>query len=97
MPKFMLQVRSNQDTDLVDAGILLSGNALYPSSQGARVSFAGGKPATTQGPFPTDSVISGYWIIQTNDLQEALDWASKAPLKDGAAVEVRQILGADDF
>ncbi|PKS08509.1 hypothetical protein jhhlp_004894 [Lomentospora prolificans] len=83
---------------LVDAGILLSGNALLASSKGARVTFdASGNPSVANGPFATETVISGYWIIQTNDLDEALDWARKAPLKDGATIEVRQIASAEDF
>jgi len=83
---------------LVDAGILLSGNGLLASSRGARVSFdSAGNSSVASGPFDVNTVISGYWIIQANDLAEALDWARKAPFKDGATIEVRQVASAEDF
>ncbi|SPN99145.1 uncharacterized protein DNG_02180 [Cephalotrichum gorgonifer] len=83
---------------LADAGVMLSGNGLLASSKGARISFdAAGGTTVTPGPFALETVVSGYWILETKDLDEAIDWARKAPLKPGATLEVRKVSGPEDF
>jgi hypothetical protein len=91
------------NTSMVDAGILVSGEGLLPSSKGARVQFSSGSDTTvTNGPFEAGSLISGFWVIKAKDLDEAVAWARKAPFgqfasNDGQVLEVRQITSADDF
>ncbi len=83
---------------LVKAGIMLAGEGLQDSSRGARVQFAGGRRTVIDGPFPeTKELIAGYWIWKVKSLQEAVDWAKKAPFADGNEVEIRQVFEADDF
>jgi hypothetical protein len=80
------------------AGVLLSLDGLHPPSMGARVSFAGGKPTVTDGPFPeTKEVLGGYWMIDVKSKQEAIDWARRCPASDNEIIEIRQVQEAFDF
>lgn len=84
--------------DLQKAGILLGLDGLHPPSTGARVSFAGGKPKVTDGPFAeTKEVIGGYWMIQVKSKEEAIAWASKCPASDNEVIEIRQVQEFEDF
>jgi hypothetical protein len=78
--------------ELQKAGVLLSLDGLQPPSMGARVSFSGGKPKVTDGPFiETKEVLGGYWMIQVNSKQEAIEWASRCPASDNEVIEIRQV------
>ncbi len=80
------------------AGVLLSLDGLHPPATGARVSFSGGKSVVTDGPFAeTKEVVGGYWMIQVKSKAEAIAWASRAPMLDGDAIEVRQVQEMSDF
>ena len=83
---------------LQKAGVLLELNGLMPPSTGARVTFPGGKPKVTDGPFAeAKEVVGGYWMIQVNSLQEAIDWAKKCPATENETIEIRKIRGAEDM
>ena len=83
---------------LQKAGVLLSLDGLHPPSMGARVSFSGGKPKVTDGPFTeTKEVLGGYWMIQVKSKEEAIEWASRCPGSDDCVVEVRQVQEFADF
>jgi hypothetical protein len=65
---------------------------------GARVSFPGGKPKVTDGPFAeAREVLGGYWMIQANSLQEAVAWASRCPAGANETIEIRQVQEMEDF
>src|SRR4051794_35777086 len=84
--------------DLQKAGVLLGLDGLRPPSMGARVSFAGGKPKVTDGPFSeAKEVVGGYWMIQVNSKEEAIEWASRCPASDNEVIEVRQVFEMTDF
>jgi hypothetical protein len=83
---------------LQKAGVLLALDGLHPPSMGARVSFAGGKPKVTDGPFPeAKEVIGGYWMIQVKSREEAIEWASRCPASDNEVIEIRQVQEFSDF
>lgn len=83
---------------LQEAGVLLALDGLHPPSMGARVSFAGGKPTVTDGPFTeAREVLGGYWIIQVASKEEAIEWAKRCPMSDNEIIEVRQVQEFDDF
>jgi hypothetical protein len=83
---------------LQKAGVLLALDGLHPPSMGARVSFAGGKPTITDGPFAeAKEVIGGYWMIQVKSKAEALEWAARCPASDDEVIEVRQVQEFADF
>lgn len=83
---------------LRDAGVLLALDGLHPPSMGARVSFSGGKPKVTEGPFRgVEEVLGGYWMIEVGSREEAIAWASRCPASDGEVIEVRQVQDFSDF
>ncbi len=83
---------------LQKAGVLLALDGLHPPSMGARVSFAGGKPKATDGPFAeAKEVLGGYWMIQVKSREEAIEWAKRAPMGDNEIIEVRQVQEIEDF
>ena len=84
--------------ELAKAGVLLSLDGLKPPSAGVRVSFSGGKPKVTDGPFAeAKECVGGYWMIQVKSKQEAIEWAKRAPMPDGETIEVRQVQEMEDF
>jgi hypothetical protein len=83
---------------LQKAGILLALDGLHPPSIGARVSFSGGKPKVTDGPFAeAKEVVGGYWMIQVKSKEEAVEWASRCPGSDNEVIEIRQVQEMSDF
>lgn len=84
--------------ELAKAGILLSLDGLHPPSAGARVSFKGGKPKVTDGPFAeAKECVGGYWMIQVKSKEEAIEWAKRAPMGDNELIEVRRVQEMADF
>jgi hypothetical protein len=83
---------------LQKAGVLVALDGLHPPSTGARVSFKGGKPLVTDGPFAeAKEVLGGYWMIRVNSRAEAIEWAKKIPGGENEIVEVRQVQEMEDF
>src|SRR2546429_4789960 len=83
---------------LQKAGVLLALDGLHPPSMGARVTFAGGKPKVTDGPFTeAKEVVGGYWMIQVKSKEEAVEWASRCPAGDNEGIELRQGQEMSDF
>jgi len=84
--------RMEYNKALQKAGVLLALDGLFPPSTAARVSYADGKPAVTDGPFAeSNEVIGGYWIIQVRSREEAIEWAKRAPMSNDEVIEIRQI------
>jgi hypothetical protein len=84
--------------DLAKAGVLLALDGLHPSTKGARLSFAGGKPTVTDGPFTeARELIGGYWLWQVKSKEEAVEWAKRCPTVDGDTIELRQVFDIADF
>jgi hypothetical protein len=83
---------------LQKAGVLLALDGLHPPSMGARVSFAGGKPNATDGPFSeAKEVVGGYWMIQVKSRAEAIEWAKRCPGSENEVIEIRQVMELADF
>jgi len=83
---------------LQKAGVLLALDGLHPPSMGARVSFADGKPKVTDGPFAeAKEVVGGYWMIQVNSKEEAIEWAKRCPGSPNEVIEIRQVQEMSDF
>ena len=83
---------------LAEAGVLLSLDGLLPPSAGSRVSFAGGKPKVTDGPFAeAKECVGGYWMIQVKSKEEAIEWAKRAPMGNDELIEIRQVHEMEDF
>ncbi|MEA2824728.1 MAG: hypothetical protein QOF03_1210 [Alphaproteobacteria bacterium] len=83
---------------LQKAGVLLSLDGLHPPSMGVRVTFPGGKPKVTDGPFSeAKEVLGGYWMIDVKSKEEAIEWAKRIPGSENETVEVRQVQEMSDF
>jgi hypothetical protein len=83
--------------ELINAGIMLDGTGLKPSSRGARVRFSGSERTVTRGPFAeTTEIIAGFMIWKVSSLEEAIEWVKKAP-NGMADVEIRPLMEPEDF
>jgi hypothetical protein len=83
---------------LQKAGVLLALDGLHPPSMGVRVSFPGGKPKVTDGPFTeAKEVIGGYWMIQVKSKEEAVEWAKRCPAGENEVIEIRQVQEMSEF
>jgi len=83
--------------EMVKAGVMLAGEGLQPTSKGARVVFAGGKPRVIDGPFTeAKEIVGGFWLIQAKSREEAVEWARRVPFEQGE-IEIRQVFELEDF
>jgi hypothetical protein len=86
--------------ELVNAGVMLAGEGLHPSSKAKRVHFSGAKRTVTDGPFAeTKELIAGYWIWKVNSMEEAVEWVKKCPnpMNGDSDIDIRPIFEAEDF
>jgi hypothetical protein len=87
--------------ELANAGVMLAGEGLHPSSRGKRVRFSGSNRTVIDGPFSeTKELIAGFWLIQAKSMEEAVEWVKRAPNPmpgTESEIEIRQVFEADDF
>jgi hypothetical protein len=96
----LLEAMTKFNEELVDAGVMLAGEGLHPSSKGARVRFSGEQRIVTDGPFAeTKELVAGYWIWKLDSLEEAIEWVKRVPnpIGDEGEIEIRQLFELDDF
>ncbi len=96
----LLTEMGRYNEELVNAGVMLAGEGLHPSSKGARVQFSGEKRKVTGGPFQeTRQLVAGFWLWQVNSLEDAIQWVKRMPNPMGveAEVEIRPVFEAEDF
>src|SRR6202047_4288054 len=76
----LISAMGKYNEELMKAGVLLDAAGLQASSKGARVKFSGEKRTVVDGPFTeSKELIAGYWVIQVQSREEALQWAKRAP------------------
>ena len=86
--------------ELVEAGVMLAGEGLQPSSKGVRVKFSGPERTVTDGPFSeTKELIAGFWLWEVASMEEAIEWARRCPNPTGeeSELEIRPLFEAEDF
>ena len=86
--------------ELVNAGVMLAGDGLHPTSKGTRVRFSGKKRTVIDGPFAeTKELIAGYWLWQVKSKEEAIEWVKRCPNphNEDSEIEIRQVFEAEDF
>ena len=96
----LLAAMGKYNEELVQAGIMLAGEGLKPSSRGARVRFSGESRIVTDGPFAeTKELIAGFWMWKVKSLAEAIEWVKRCPnpMPEDSEIEIRQIFAAEDF
>jgi hypothetical protein len=92
-----LNAMGRYNEELIKAGVMLAGEGLHPSSEGARVEFSGDDRTVTDGPFTeSKELLAGFWIIQAASKEEAVEWARRVPLQTGQ-IEVRQVFDVSEF
>jgi len=97
-PVELVEKMTKFNQELTKAGVVLAMDGLHPPSMGARVTWSGGKPKVTDGPYAeAKEVVGGYWMIQVKSKAEAIEWAKRAPFPDGETVEIRQVQELSDF
>ena len=79
--------------ELVAAGKIRGGERLRPAASATTVRLQRGEPLLTDGPFAeTKEQLGGFYLIEAQDLDDAVKWATKMPhLADGGSVEIRPI------
>ena len=75
----LLAAMGKYNEELVKAGVMLAGEGLQPSAKGARIKFSGRKRTVTDGPFPAEGLIAGFWMFEVNSKEEAIEWAQALP------------------
>ena len=86
--------------ELVNAGIMLSGEGLKPSVEGKRIKFSGASRGVIDGPFAeTKELVAGFWIWQVKSMDEAIEWAKRCPNPTGgdSELEIRPVFELEDF
>ena len=96
----MLAAMGRFNEELVQAGVMVSGEGLHPSARGKRVRFSGSQRQVIDGPFAeTKELVAGFWIWQVASMGEALEWARRCPnpMPVDSELEIRPVFEAEDF
>lgn len=96
----MLKAMGRFNQQLVEAGVMLAGDGLKPSSAGKRVAFDGARRTVTDGPFAeTRELVAGFWLWEVKDMAEAVEWVKRCPnpMPSPSEIEIRPLYEAADF
>jgi hypothetical protein len=96
----LLTAMGKFNEELANAGVLLAGEGLHPSSRGARVHFSGKQRTVIDGPFAeTKELIAGFWLLQLKSMDEAIEWIKRCPnpMQSDSDIEIRQVFEMEDF
>jgi hypothetical protein len=96
----LLEAMGKYNEELANAGIMLAGEGLKPSSQGKRVAFDGASRTVIDGPFAeTRELVAGFWLWEVKDMAEALEWAKRCPnpMPGPSEIEIRPLYEMADF
>ena len=99
-PSELFAAMGKFNEELINAGIMVVGGGLTPSSRGARVRFSGSNRTVTDGPFPeTKELVAGFWVWKVSSLQEAIDWVKKCPnpMIEDSDIEIRPFMEPEDL
>jgi hypothetical protein len=96
----LLTAMGKFNEELVNAGVMLAGEGLHPSSRGKRIGFDGGKRTVMDGPFAeTKELVAGFWLWEVKDMAEAVEWVKRCPnpMPGYSEIEIRPVFEAADF
>lgn len=96
----LLEAMGRYNEELINAGIMLAGEGLKPSSQGKRVTFDGQSRTVYGGPFAaTRELVAGFWMWEVENMEEAIEWAKRCPnpMPGTSELEIRPVYEAEDF
>jgi hypothetical protein len=96
----LIEAMGKYNEELINAGIMVGGDGLKPSSQGKRIAFDGPNRTVIDGPFAeTRELVAGFWIWEVKDMDEALAWAKRCPnpMPGPSELELRPVVSMEDF
>jgi hypothetical protein len=94
----VIEAMGEFNEQLINSGVLVSGEGLMDSGKGARVKFQNGRFIVTDGPFSeAKELIAGFWIVDVKSKDEVIDWVKKIPFEEGEEIEVRKVFEASDW
>ena len=94
----MLDTMGRFDDELIRAGVLLAAEGLEDAKDGVVVDFSGETPVVTDGPYgETKELFNGFYILDVASKEEAVEWAKRMPMMQGAKAEIRRVPGIDEF
>jgi hypothetical protein len=95
----LIAAMGRYNEELVNAGVMVGGDGLRPTSKGARIAFSGQDRTVTKGPFKLENTIAGYWVWNVSSMEEAIDWAKRCPNPHSgpSELEIRPFVEAEDF
>jgi len=96
----LLEAMGHYNQQLIEAGIMQTGEGLHPTSRAKRVTFDGLQRIVTDGPFTeTKEIVSGYWVWEVRDMDEAVEWVKKCPnpMHGRSDIDIRPVFTAEDF
>jgi hypothetical protein len=97
----LLSAMGKFNEEMTEAGVMITGEGLRASSKGARVSYGGdGGRTVTDGPFTeTKELIAGFWLLQVDSFEEAVEWMKRCPNphNEPGEIEIRQVAEPEDF
>jgi hypothetical protein len=94
----MLEVVGRFNDELIRAGVLLAAEGLEDAKDTVVVDFEGETPVVTDGPYgETRELFNGFYILDVASKEEAVEWAKRMPMTQGAKLEIRRVPGIDEF
>jgi hypothetical protein len=96
----LMEAMGKFNEELVNAGIMQSGDGLHPSSKGKRVIFDGDSRTVVDGPFPhANELVAGFWLWNVKDMDEAVEWVKRCPnpMLERSEIEIRPMFEMEDF
>ena len=96
----LMEAMGKFNEELINAGVMMAGEGLHPSSKGKRIAFDGPGRTVIDGPFAeTRELVAGFWIWEVKDMAEAVEWAKRCPnpMPGPSELEIRQVFEAADF
>lgn len=96
----LMEAMGKYNEELVNAGIMLAGDGLKPSSHAVRVHFSGNQRTVTDGPFlETKELIAGFWMWQVKSMEEAIEWVKRCPnpMLEDSDIDIRPVYELEDF
>ena len=94
----LIEKMTTYNEELVKAGVMISGEGLAPTAKAKRIRFSGSKRTVIDGPFAeAKEIVAGFWIWEVKSIDEAVAWLKRAPFDGDVQVEIRPIMGGEDY
>ena len=96
----LLEAMGKYNEELINAGVMMAGEGLHPSSKGKRVAFEGSGRSVIDGPFAeTRELVAGFWLWEVRDMAEAIEWVKRCPnpMAGPSEIEIRPVFEMEDF